>query len=416
MTGRLPYHVLQQTDHVDRNMKMLPAKLKEAGYRTHQVGKWLLGLLAPWMTPHGRGFDTSLGYLAGGEDHYSQYQNKAKVFGCVGTDLYDTDKPAIGRNGTYGAYIYNAEVQRVIAAHDATDKAHPLMMYIATQVMHAPQQVPDVWKNLYNDPKYSDDYQIMQGMASASDEVLGNTTAALKAKGMWNNTLLIYTSDNGGPSGQAASGHSGNNWPLRGGKTNNFEGGVRVASFVSGGFVPASVGGSARDGYMHVADWYPTLCGLAGVNASDGGPGWPDIDGHDMWPYVTGKAADSPRTEIMLSSEDTGALISGDFKLILGVQSYGFWTAPNYPNASTDHKSEKTVDCKATGCLFNIREDPSEYHDLAASNPSKLAEMQALFKKRNATAFEAPKRDKDAGGCQAFVDANGGFLGPYMDD
>ena len=255
MTGRLPYHVLQQTDYVDRNMKMLPAKLKEAGYKTHQVGKWHLGLLAPWMTPHGRGFDSSLGYLAGGEDHFSQYQSRAQVFGCAGTDLYDTDAPAIGRNGTYGAYIYNAEIQRVVEAHNATDKAHPLMMYIATQVMHAPQQVPDEWKNLYDEPKYSDDYRIMQGMASASDSVLGNTTAALKAKGMWNDTILIYTSDNGGPAGQASSGHSGNNWPLRGGKTNNFEGGVRVASFLSGGFLPASVRGSARDGYMHVADW-----------------------------------------------------------------------------------------------------------------------------------------------------------------
>ena len=134
-----------------------------------------------------------------------------------------------------------------------------------------------------------------------------------------------------------------------------------------------------------------------------------------MWPYVTGKAADSPRTEIMLSSEDNGSLISGDFKLIIGIQSYGFWQGPVYPNASTDHKSEKTFDCKR-GCLFNIREDPSEYRDLALSNPSKLAEMQALFTQRNATRFEAPKRHTDTNACQAFSDANGGFLGPYMDD
>lgn len=415
MTGRLPYHVFQHTDHVERNMNMLPAKLKEAGYRTHQVGKWHLGLVKPWMTPHGRGFDTSLGYLAGGEDHYTQFQNRAKVFGCVGTDLYETDRPALGKNGTYAAYIYNTEIARVINGHDAADKAHPLFMYIATQVMHAPQEVPDRWKNMYDAGKYSDDYRIMNGMASASDEVLANTTALLKAKGMWENTLLVYTSDNGGPAGQASSGHSGNNFPLRGGKTNNFEGGVRVVSFVSGGFLPDSVRNSTRDGYIHAADWYPTLCSLAGVNASDGGPSWPEIDGKDMWPYLTGKVTSSPRTEIMLSSDDTGALISGDFKLIIGIQSYGFWTSPNYPNASTDHRSEKTVDC-GSGCVFNIREDPSEYHDLAKTNPSKLAELQALFAKLNATTYEAQKAGQDADACEAYTRANGGFLGPYMCD
>jgi arylsulfatase A-like enzyme len=69
----------------------------------------------------------------------------------------------------------------------------------------------------------------MNGMASAADEVLGNLTVALKAKDMWQDTLLVYTSDNGGPAGQASSGHSGNNFPLRGGKTNVFEGGIRVS-------------------------------------------------------------------------------------------------------------------------------------------------------------------------------------------
>merc|ERR1719198_2751713 len=99
-------------------------------------------------------------------------------------------------------------------------------------------------------------------MASISDEVLGNLTAALKTRGMWNNTLIIMTSDNGGPAGKKSSGHSGNNYPLRGGKTNNFEGGIRVVSYVSGGAVPRS--GVSLEGYVHNADWYPTLCGLAG--------------------------------------------------------------------------------------------------------------------------------------------------------
>ena len=59
MTGRLPYHVLQGTNYVDRRFNMMSAKLGQVGYSTHQLGKWHMGAVAPWMTPHGRGFDVS---------------------------------------------------------------------------------------------------------------------------------------------------------------------------------------------------------------------------------------------------------------------------------------------------------------------------------------------------------------------
>ena len=96
---------------------------------------------------------------------------------------------------------------------------------------------------------------IVRLQATIADEVLENVTDALKAAGMWNNTLLVYTSDNGGPAGRLASGHSANNWPLRGGKTNFFEGGIRVTAFVGGGFVPKQARGTQLDGYIHIADW-----------------------------------------------------------------------------------------------------------------------------------------------------------------
>eukprot|EP00041_Stephanoeca_diplocostata_P024115 m.603621 g.603621 ORF g.603621 m.603621 type:complete len:351 (-) comp22455_c2_seq8:2081-3133(-) len=288
--------------------------------------------------------------------------------------------------------------------------------YIALQVMHAPQEVPESFSKMYPSPKYDNDYAIMNGMATAADQVLGNTTSALEMKGLWANTLFIYTSDNGGPAGQLSSGHSGNNWPLRGGKTNNFEGGIRVNAFVAGGFVPKSVGGQTRDGYIHGCDWYPTVCALAGIDAhSDIPAGIPGIDGMDMWGYITGNVSKSPRTEIMISSEDTGAIISGDMKLIIGLQTYGFWQGPEYPNATTDHSKEKEFDCGVTGCLFNITADPSEYTDLAATHPSVLKQMHELFAQRNATAYETPKLAEDPEKCAAYVKANQGFLGPYMD-
>ena len=427
LTGRLPYHVLQTTNHVDRGFAMLPAKLKQVGYATHQVGKWHLGNLAPWMTPVGRGFDTSLGYLSGGEDHYTQFQKTEDIFGCRGVDLYASTAPAVGLNGTYGTIMYTRHAVELVEAHNMST---PLFLYMALQVMHAPQEVPSRFSDLYSSTgRYSDDYAIMNGMATAADEALGNVTAALMARKMWQSTLFVYTADNGGPAGQLSSGHSGNNWPLRGGKTNLFEGGVRVAAFVSGGFVPSTARGSSAEGYIHVCDWYHTLIKLAGGEPADDHPdeGLPPTDALDVWPYLSsGAVGSSPRTQMLLSSEPgfadggklpsdhdwNGALIVGDWKLILGRQTYGFWQAPRYPNASTDHASETTFDCGKRGCLFNVRADPSEYVDLSKTQPVKLAQLLATFVHLNATRFEAPKIKPDEGQCKAYAARHGGFLGP----
>ena len=302
LTGRLPYHVLQTTNHVDRGFAMLPAKLKQVGYAAHQIGKWHLGNLAPWMTPVGRGFDSSLGYLSGGEDHYTQFQKTADVFGCAGVDLYESTHPALGLNGSYATFTYTQRAVEIVEEHNASV---PLFLYMALQVMHAPQEVPTRFSALYPAKTYSDDYAIMNGMASAADEALANVSSALRAKGMWANTLLIHTPDNGGPAGQLSSGHSGNNWPLRGGKTNLFEGGVRVAAFVGGGFVPAAVRGTTLEGYVHACDWYHTFINLAGGDPTDNhaAEGLPPTDSYDMWPYLSGRNESSPRTQMMLSSE-----------------------------------------------------------------------------------------------------------------
>ena len=89
------------------------------------------------------------------------------------------------------------------------------------------------------------------------------------------------------PSGNTVSGKAANNWPLRGGKQTAWEGGVRVAAFVSGGFLPAAVRGSFRDGYIHACDWYPTFIALAGGDPTDeNARGVPAVDGVDMWPVA----------------------------------------------------------------------------------------------------------------------------------
>jgi len=234
--------------------------------------------------------------------------------------------------------------------------------------------------------------------------------------------LILFTSDNGGPAGIQASGHSGNNYPLRGGKTNFFEGGIRVAAFLGGGFLPHTMRGKRLDGYVSVADWYGTLLPLAGADASDNVPGIPGVDGLDMWPYLTGKQTESPRTEIMIGTKAVkvdlgatmaGALISGQYKVVLGLMSYGFWQGPIYPNATTNHtRDDVNIDCKS-GCLFNIIDDPGEHHDLARSMPDKLQELIARWSKLNTTRYNAPRHPTQASMCDAYARAHRGFCGPY---
>ena len=249
--------------------------------------------------------------------------------------------------------------------------------------------------------------------------------------------------DNGGPAATMVSGHAGNNWPFRGGKQTNFEGGVRVPAFMGGGFLPASARRGNLTGYIHAADWYPTFCTLGGgvdclEEKSDGvvNKHVPTVDGYNMWPYVIGQVKASPRTEIMLDSVCyapgscvngsagkkspcepehlcIGAIISGDFKLVLGMQKYGFWMGPVYPNASTDHSKERPFDCKA-GCLFDIQKDPAEHHDLATTRASKLGQMTELWHQRQTTAFQAPKLKPNPAKCEAYREAHGGYTGPYL--
>jgi hypothetical protein len=103
------------------------------------------------------------------------------------------------------------------------------------------------------------------------------------------------------------------------------------------------------------------------------------------------------------------------YKLVLGTQKYGFWQGPKYPNASTDHtRFDRPFDCKR-GCLFDIFADPSEVHDLAGEQASKLAELAKLWAQRNATSFNAPRLATSAQQCQAYAAAHGGYTGPYLD-
>ena len=156
--------------------------------------------------------------------------------------------------------------------------------------------------------------------------------------------------------------------------------------------------GKTSEGFIHIADWYPTFCKMAGVDPSDSGPGKFPVDGLDVWPIISGENVTTLHEEIVLgynfslqsNRNSTGAIIVGDYKLIVGQQANKpgcdslMFTPIDYPCTN----GTQGKDCDPY-CLYNIIEDPGEKEDLSQSQPDIL---QKMLDRYNAHAKEPQDR------------------------
>ena len=429
-----------------RRLLLLLRRLTANPARPPPTGKWHVGMASKsTQTPQARGFDSSLGYFHATNSYFDEtnagtsHANCGAVPGAV--DLYEDDGPAKELNGSaYEERIFGARAVRLIREHGAAANTGgggggdgtPFFLYYA---FHTNCVSPS--DGLQPDPEFyarfaaieDPDRRANVAMVALMDEVVGNVTAALRSAGMWNNTLLLWSSDNGGA---VHLGGGANVWPLRGGYENNWEGGIRAAALLSGGFLPAAVRGRKLEGFIHEADWFATFCGLAGVDASDElarEAGLPPVDSLDVWPLITGENATSPRAEWPLTplGEDTvrsehggdaAYMAEGRFKLIVGgaVQQAG-WCGQAHPNRTTPWDSFKTLlNCSATaaktGCLFDVLADPGEHADLALLMPDKAAEIYAKMLVAEKKWFDPDRGPPDAHACT--VARTTGFWQPFL--
>ena len=368
LTGRWPHHAHQWnidppgvTLGLNINMTLLPAKLKQAGYSTHMVGKWHEGFFTEDYLPVNRGFDTSSGFLTGKEDHMNQIRDCA-------TDFWK-DKAFDSRNGTYDAYTYLKDLTSLLSSHDPSE---PLFLYLPLHNVHDPFQAPDEWLNVYPIRSTCDRKRYVQAMISVADNLTGHLVELLKQKKMWSNTIMVVSADNGGAY------NGGSNYPLKGSKMTFFEGGVRALAFANGGLLPEKVRGTKTEGFIHIADWYTTFCKLAGVDPSDSGRGKFPVDGLDVWPIITGENSSTPHEEIILGYEfnNTGAIIVGNYKLIVGAQSYTMHDDIQFPCID----GTRGTNCNPY-CLYDIIKDPGEHQDLTNSHTSVLLDLQRRYRK-----------------------------------
>jgi arylsulfatase I/J len=287
-------------------------------------------------------------------------------------------------------------------------------------VPHDPYQAPQSYLDKFSSITQPE-RQFYSAMVNVLDDMVGEVVAALKARGLWDNLLLVVSSDNGGPEGD---GYGANNYPLRGGKSSNWQGGVRVNAFVTGGYVPPARRGTSEAGLIELSDWYTTFCALAGIDAADPvaeRAGLFPPDGLNMWPLLSGANATPPREYVFLGASDTdpqsgntivqGVIRSDGYKLLLGKVHNNWWTGPVYPNSTTYPTGD--YNCGAGGCLFNIFTDPTEHDDVAAQNPDIVKELARAISDQRV--YNPDRGTNDGEACKKAFAVHSGFYGPFVD-
>ncbi|XP_022099670.1 arylsulfatase B-like [Acanthaster planci] len=202
----------EQPDCLPLNDVTLAQKLKELGYATHIVGKWHLGIYKRACWPTRRGFDSYFGFLLGSQDYYTHTA-------WQGYDFRENEIVAWNYTGHYSTTVFTQRAQDIIRQHSQTPNK-PFFLYLPFQAVHSPLEVPEQYMIPYS--HIQDKFRrIYAGMVACMDEGIGNITQTMDQLGLWEDTVLIFSTDNGG---QIAAG--GNNWPLRGWKGSLWEGGV----------------------------------------------------------------------------------------------------------------------------------------------------------------------------------------------
>ena len=416
-----------------------------AGYSTALFGKWHLGMFQEKYTPKHRGFDEHAGYYQGCGSAWTHIAacctanglgpNEAsdKDFVCKSASQYgdyrgydwfatgadptaaSNSKPVLGANHTNSVdLIRDAAVDFI--ARKATAKK-PFYMYLPFQNIHGPYTTQDKFFNLYSDrTKFTDGEATMFGYITELDDAVGTIVASLKSTGVWGNTVVVFSSDNGAPpAGMKDSvdhkrphpgggqGYISRNYPFRGQKTQLWEGGTRVPGFIGGGsaLIPAAARGTTSEKLFHVTDWLPTLTKLATgtnpMNLAAAGP----LDGLDIWAALTIKATPSPRTEMLYNvnplchSGQAGApkaaLRVGDYKLLawcFKVKGINGSTTTEHVKAPSGTVSPDPGFGNNDGLvLYNLASDPTESTNIRA-DPANAARVTSMLARMTALAVE----------------------------
>lgn len=327
----------------------LPQELRDLGYSTHISGKWHIGE-KPQNRPLRYGFSTTYGYLRGQIDPYTHRYKFGNHVTWHRNDEFVEEDGHVTR-------LITDEAIRIIE----TAGNRPFFLYVAHAAPHYPLNESPEWIEPYEEAIADLSRRHNAAAITHLDFQVGRLVEALERTGKRRNTLLIYSSDNGGQKSWPASPKEyngryapqttlGDNQPLRGWKTDLYEGGIRVPAFVNWpGVLPAGV---VLDRPLHITDWAPTLITLAGGSIR---PEW-KLDGVDAWDVLAGKRGNLAERTLYWKTPHQTAIRHGDWKLI----------------------HQHTGD---TFELFHLGRDPYERNDLAAANPDQVRMLKAQMER-----------------------------------
>ncbi|CAH0605798.1 unnamed protein product [Chrysodeixis includens] len=385
--------------------RLLPSYLKELGYATHLVGKWHVGMSRPEYLPMARGYDHHYGMRGGYVDYYTYNKIETWPNGRLmfGLDLYDDAIP----QDCEQRYIVDALTEKAVKIIQYHNGSRPLFLHVTHNAPHAGNEGGALQPPLHAPVGHAhianSDRRLYAEIVTHVDRSIGKIVRALADRGILDDTIIVFASDNGAPTVGALK-NWGVNLPFRGKKYTPWEGGVRVPSFIW----HSSLRPNVWPGLMHITDWLPTLLAAAGGKVKTG------IDGVNQWDAIV-KNLPSKRKEVLVAIEDTdtnawAAYRAGDYKIVVGNVtgiSNGYYgaefmvnkrTPPEYysvlrtceitkvfeemgiyldfdevratRSAATIRQQDPVKDatpCIPTltrGCLFNVRLDPTESHDL----------------------------------------------------
>jgi arylsulfatase A-like enzyme len=337
--------------------------LKKAGYATALVGKWGMGVEGTEGEPTNHGFDYYCGYLCQvlAHNHAPEYliENGKKIF--LGNKVQYTDTS----HWTKGLGSYPVEKKKhsqEVFTEKAlnfieTNKANPFFLYYSVVIPHDNGEAPEgkrysdmLFVAPYENEPWTESEKGYAAMITYLDAEIGKLMDKLKELGLDKNTLVIFTSDNGGNSPNGFKTES--NYPYRGEKRDLYEGGIRVPhiAYWNGTIAP----GRVSDHPSAFWDFLPTACEIAGVQPEQ------PFDGISYLPELLGKSQNKHDHLYFEFHEQGGkqAVIQGDWKCI---------------RLNVSKTDKMTVE------LYNIKDDPQEKTDLASQHPEKVKELVALI-------------------------------------
>ena len=320
------------------NAQLLPARLRDAGYHSALVGKWHLGLEAPNL-PNQRGFHHFHGFLGDMMDDYYLHRRHDRNY----MRLNDREIDPQG----HATDLFTDWAIEYLASRKG--QPEPFFLYLAYNAPHAPIQPPQDWLERVNQRErgISGKRAKLVALIEHMDAGVGRVMAALKAGGQLENTLVVFVSDNGGELETGAS-----CGPLRGGKGQMYEGGIRVpmCAVWPGLIAP----GSRSERVGMTADLFATVCEAAGAKPEG-------IDGVSLLADMMGRAQQPLQRDLVWVRREGGTMYAGR-------EFYAFRRGDWKLLQNTAFQQYE---------LYNLANDPEEKHDLSKSEPKLYSELIA---------------------------------------